>query len=199
VNQTNRVLQTEQIKRAHKDDTVDAALLATPLGERGLRERLIFYEPFHVYAARRHPLLKKKAVRQSDLFGNDVWLVEDGHCIRNQVVNFCTIGPGGRAYDNVSFESGDLETLRGLIKRGSGYTLLPDLLVRQMGNRERREHVRPFVHPVPTREISLVFRRDIYKGDVQRALYDSIREALPRELMEGGKRRRQILPVASVA
>lgn len=175
--------RTEDIIAALRADQIDAGLLATPLGERGLRERPLFYEPFYVYAAAGHPLLSRDVVRDSQLDPADLWLLEDGHCLRTQVVHLCGAADGrcGRL-DNVRFEAGTLESLRQLVRVGGGYTLVPHLLVVQLSARERARHVRPIARPVPTREVSLVFRRDLYKRDALRALYDAVRANVPDDL-----------------
>jgi LysR family hydrogen peroxide-inducible transcriptional activator len=188
-------LKTEEIILALREDRIDAGLLATPLGEKGLRERPLFYEPFYAYCAPGHPLLKRKKLRETDLEPHGLWLLQDGHCLRNQVVNFCSANNATQTYDNVHFESGNLETLRYLVHSGEGYTLLPHLMVLQLPKSEREKYVRPFVRPVPTREVSLVFRRDQFKQRIQRALFDCIRERIPDGLFDKESANMQVLDI----
>src|SRR5690606_23618732 len=103
-------LKTEQIIVALKNDSLDAAILSTPLKERGIREKVLFYEPFYLYTSADHPMAQKKKIASEDLTGEDLWLLQDGHCFKNQVVTFCTgLAEGPR---QVQFKGGNFETLR---------------------------------------------------------------------------------------
>ncbi|MGZ3723386.1 MAG: LysR substrate-binding domain-containing protein, partial [Bdellovibrionales bacterium] len=84
-------LKTDTIIQLLREDSLDAGILATPLHESGLRERPIFYEPFYLYVAKNHPLNARKRIKEDDLHGDEMWLLQDGHCLRNQVARFCSL------------------------------------------------------------------------------------------------------------
>lgn len=177
-------LQTSQILEALANDTIDAALLATPLREPGVREEVLFNEPFYLYVAKDHPLARKPKIKESELDGHDVWLLKEGHCLRNQIVRLCTLGDKACVFQNVHFESGNLETVMSLVDRNGGYTLLPTLALRhheKAGN--ARAKVLAFQEPVPAREISLVLSRRSLKRPIHDALKAAIHESVPRELL----------------
>ena len=113
-----------------------------------------------------------------------MWLLEDGHCLRNQVVNYCALGEKSGVFQNVLFEGGNLETLRYLIGTTKGYTLIPELFCRNLSDDEKDKCVRKFSAPVPTREISLVHRRDHWKIDIIKSLIATIKESVPGELLQ---------------
>lgn len=187
-------LKTSDIVRALRDDALDAGLLATPLGEAGLRERVLFYEPFYLYVSPHHPLARKRKVSEDDLAPGDMWLLADGHCFRDQVIKYCEMNPGESAVlCNVRFEGSNFETLRYLIRSGQGYTLLPHLFVESLPADERAAAVKPFEAPIPTREISLVHRRDQWKSDIIGALEGCVRACLPRPLQHLERRRIEVL------
>jgi len=176
-------MKTDDIVTALHGDQIDAGLLATPLNEAHLRERIMFYEPFYLYANAQHPILKKSVIRESDLNPDDVWLLQDGHCFRNQVINFCTVkNTNEHSVGGIRFEGGNFETLRNLIRTTRGYTLFPHLFVASLSGKERESVVRPLSKPSPTREISLVHRRGHWKADIIGALEQTMRDALPKEL-----------------
>jgi len=179
-------MKTEDIIAALKSDTLDAGLLATPLHEKAIDEFPVFYEPFLFYAATTHPLLEKKFIREGSLEADDIWLLRDGHCLRNQVINYCSLQKKKKSvYSNVTFEGGTLETLRLLIRRNKrGCTLLPQLFVDGLPPAEIASSVRPFAAPIPTREVSLVMRRGHWKVAMVHALADTLKRALPKELLE---------------
>jgi LysR family hydrogen peroxide-inducible transcriptional activator len=119
-------LKTETILTELQHDRLDGALLATPLAQNGLNQRPLYYEPFLLYLSPRHPLLEKKTLTAADLDGSEMWMLQDGHCFRTQIVKFCSL-PRERAtvFKNIHFQSGSLDTLRNVVRRNRGYTMIP--------------------------------------------------------------------------
>ena len=188
-------LKTDTIVRHLRDDTLDAGLLATPLGETGLRERPLYYEPFYLYVSKNHPLSERKRIREDDLRGDQMWLLEDGHCLRNQIVRYCSLKKRDGVFPNIQFEGGNIDTLRYLIRKSQGYTLVPALFVETLSEAEKRDYVREFERPIPTREISLVYRRDQWKSDILKALQETIVKNLPDGLATYDAKRQAVLDV----
>lgn len=189
-------LKTETILRRLQDDTLDAGIMATPLKEEGLREQRLYVESFFLYVSKHHALAERKRIKESDLDGKDMWLLEDGHCFRSQIMRYCSLKSRDGVFPNVQFEGGGMDTLRYLIRKSRGYTLVPALFVDLLHESERREHVREFERPVPAREISLVYRRDQWKSDIIKALSETVRDQLPRELIDADPKRQEILAVS---
>lgn len=172
---------TDAIVEAIQGLHMDAGLLATPLDEPGFDTRVLFYDPFYVYAHADSPLLEADELAVSDLEGQGLWLLEDGHCFRDQVVHLCGIrsrGPIG----NLIFEAGSFETLRGLIDGSGGCTLVPESYARTLPGPVRLARLRPFADPVPTREVSLIASRAHWKTEILDALAASLRTLAPRSL-----------------
>ena len=92
-----RELQTHRIVEALGDDAVDVGILATPLKIPRVHEMPLYYERFSILCRKGHALTARKAVKHSALKGDDLWLLEEGHCLRNQVLNFCELKPRGSA------------------------------------------------------------------------------------------------------
>ena len=172
---------------------MDAAILATPLGEPSLEERVLFYDPFYLYAHRDERVLEKDAVDIADIDSRRLWLLEDGHCFRAQVINLCGIQERS-LLESVRFAGGSFETLRHLIDACGGYTLIPETYARTLGRSARQQLVRPFSERVPTREVSLVHHRRSWKVGTLDALSDLVAHNMPRcflsEPAEG-----EILPI----
>jgi LysR family transcriptional regulator, hydrogen peroxide-inducible genes activator len=160
---------------------LDAGLVATPLGEPSLDRRVLFYDPFYVYAHPSSPLLARGEVELGELERDDLWLLEDGHCFRNQVVRLCGLERRA-ALRSVRFEAGSFETLRGVVDRVGGCTLLPESYARTLPPGLRGAQVRPFAGPVPSREVSLVAHRRHWKDDLLDALAACLRAHAPRSL-----------------
>lgn len=186
-------LKTDTIVKMLNEDTLDAGLMATPIREPGLREQAIAYENFYLYVSKKHPLNARKRIHEDDLSGDEMWLLEDGHCFRNQIVRYCSLKTREGVFPNVQFEGGNIDTLRYLIRKSQGYTLVPALFVDTLSEAEKRDYVREFEKPVPTRELSLVYRRDQWKSDILQALQKTIVDCLPPEMTKLDPKRQEVL------
>lgn len=107
-----------------REGSVDAVLAARTFDESGLRVLPLFFEPFVLAAPAGHPLAAKKPLRAADLKAQDMVLLEDGHCLRDQTLD---TGPANRRGQVRQFHATSIETLRHLVTSGLGYTLLPKL------------------------------------------------------------------------
>lgn len=164
------------------DDTLDAALIATDEAGTALHERLLFTEPFVAYVAPSHRLADRDVLQPSDLDLDDVWLLSEGHCFRDQVLRVCgDLHPGGSASSRLQFESGSLETLVHMVRHSGGMTLLPHLATRYLAPDERARCVKPFADPPPTRHVRLIHRRR-HKPTLFQAFIEALYEALPASL-----------------
>ncbi len=184
-------LQTQRIIEALSTDEIDVGLLATPIKIPKIFETALFYEPFSVYCQKDHELARKPRVKYSALKLDDIWLLEEGHCLRHQILDVCSL-KGTDDKRRFRFESGSLETLKSLVASYGGYTLLPQLATQHL----RAETVIiPFERPIPAREIGLVYRREHYKTKMIEALGDSILQSIPPEVR---RLRRKDLDVIAV-
>ncbi len=174
--------KTEDIIKLLSNDDIDAGILVTPLGDDRVIERHLFFEPFYAYASEGHELLKKKSLSEGDLLSNDLWLLEEGHCFRDQVLKICSLEHKNKVLKNVEFSSGNLETLKHLVRRSQGYTLLPELAVMELDEDELKRHVRKFKKPAPTREVSLVHSRFFLKESVITSMEQVILDSLPKQI-----------------
>lgn len=174
--------KTEDIVKLLINDEIDAGLLVTPLDDERIIERNLFYEPFYCYVHMDHPLSKKKTISAKDLDTSELWLLSEGHCFRNQVLNVCSGDNRNCALPTIRFESGNLDTLIKLVKTNKGFTLLPQLAVDELSEDEIKLHIKPFRKPIPTREVSLVYTRSFLKETIINALESSIMQNLPQQI-----------------
>ena len=186
--------KTDEMVELLNSDELDAALLVTPLVGENLIERVLFHEPFSVFASKDHALLKKTKIKDKDLQSADVWLLNEGHCFRQQVLNLCKISETNGNHGNLKFESGNLETLKNMVLNNQGYTLLPELAVLNLSN-EDKLHVREFQSPIPSREVSLVHSRIFLKEKIITALERAIIENLPKNLVSLKKENFEIISI----
>lgn len=105
---------------------LDAVIGAEPLHAWGTSQIELFHEPFIVAAPRDHEIAKRKTICASDLCGDDMVLLEDGHCLSGQALDLC---PERQGLNRKRLHAMTLETLRHMVAAGAGYTLLPSLAV----------------------------------------------------------------------
>lgn len=174
---------SEQIIRKLKQNILDVGILVTPLHDPAITEMPLFYETFVAYISENHPLSHYKTVALADLNVNEMLLLSEGHCFREQVVNICPESRDNDYAPQLRFESGTLETLKRLVEQGHGYTLLPELSVRQIP--EIFHHlIKEFQKPKPVREVSLVMHRSIVKRNLIQALKNEILDSIPDSLKD---------------
>lgn len=177
---------TESLLAGLRDDSLDAGLVATAVDAGDIAQLPLFREPFVGYVSTSHRLAGKSVLLVSDLSLGDLWLLAEGHCLRTQVVTLCqqrgrkratsTPRKGGGCTGVARFESGNLETLKRLVERGSGMTLLPALAVADLATDAQRKLVVPFGDPVPSREVALVRRRTHYRERLVEVVAGIVRE-----------------------
>lgn len=173
-------LKTSTILVDLKENRLDGAILASPLPEAELNVEPLYYEELFLYLAPHHPLTQEEVIDPLTLDASQMWMLQDGHCFRNQVATLCDLHAiNSKVFPNVYFQSGSLDALCQIVKRSHGYTLIPSLMLEFMSEQDRFHQVRPFCDPVPVREISFVTRRHHWKADIVQALQDSIRRSLP--------------------
>jgi LysR family hydrogen peroxide-inducible transcriptional activator len=181
-------LQTETIIKGLHEERLDAALLATPLHEKGLTEEPLFYEPFLIYHSPGHPAFKKQNLSLKDIKDEKAWVLADGHCFGDQMLTYCSLNRNNPVFPNVQFQSGSFETLQGLVDGSKSYTLFPQLFVDRLPKSLQARQIKSFKAPAPSREISLVFKRKVWKQDLLEALQTNILEHLPKTLPKKPKK-----------
>ncbi len=184
-------LLSHEIMDRLRADQLDVGLLVTPIRSDGFTEIPLFYETFVVYMSTSHPLTDKDRIDFEDLNIEDMWLLQEGHCFRSQVVNICSDQQEQHTQRGLRFESGSLETLRRIVERQYGYTLLPELATLELSEELYNKHVRTFRNPQPVREVSIVLRRSFMKRRLVDLLQKAILEAVP-DILKNSKRGRKV-------
>ncbi|MCX6128989.1 MAG: LysR substrate-binding domain-containing protein, partial [Proteobacteria bacterium] len=185
-------LETAQIVQHLKDDSIDAGILATPLHDQGILENKLYDEPFFVYLPSSNDLAQKNEVREKDLPLERILLLNEGNCLRDQMISLCQFkAKAPKKQQQLHFESGSLTTLIRLVENGSGFTILPFLALD--GLPHKNCVIRPFASPAPIREISLVVHRTYVKRNVLEALHKEIMKHLPKALKDFQKTKGRLI------
>ncbi|MFQ5708585.1 MAG: LysR substrate-binding domain-containing protein [bacterium] len=183
-------LQTQLIIRHLEQSSLDVGIVASPINHPRIIEQTLYYEPFVAYVARKHRLFSRKRIRTSDLSLNDLWLLKEGHCFRDQILQLCksTLERRGNYHFHCHLEGENLETLRKLVENNIGMTLLPRLAVLNLDNTPSNALIREFYTPVPTRRISLIYTKALLKRRLLQVLEQEILNALPDGLLNAKDR-----------
>ncbi|MDR0891009.1 MAG: hydrogen peroxide-inducible genes activator [Mediterranea sp.] len=172
-------MKTHQVYEAMRGGELDAAIVASRSDYEWLVEETLFYEQFFGYVSRKEPLFKREIIRTSDITGERLWLLDEGHCFRDQLVRFCQME--SVKLSQMAYRLGSMETFMRMVESGKGITFIPELAVRQLCE-EQRQLVRPFAIPRPTREIVLVSGKDFVRQTLLGVLKEKIRAAMPEEM-----------------
>ncbi len=167
---------SDEIAFKLNNDLLDVGIIVTPFPGNNLVGAPMFYESFVGYINRDHPLSSKSVLEVKDLKVNEMWLLKEGHCFRNQMINIC--GENSKKEARLKFESGSLSTLMTMVEQQSGYTLLPELATINL-SKQQADRIRPFSFPAPQREISMVAHRSYIKRKLIGLLRNEIMENLP--------------------
>jgi LysR family hydrogen peroxide-inducible transcriptional activator len=171
---------TNDIISKLKSGDIDMGLLATPLKEPQLTEYPLFHEEFFAYASLTEKLPKKKYLLPKEIDPSHLWLLEEGHCLRNQVFNLCELRKQATGSENLHYEAGSIETLINLVDRHNGITIIPQLAVLNLKAAQKKK-VREFSEPKPVREISLVALKSFPRKVLLQKLKEDIIKVLPTE------------------
>lgn len=171
-------INTEHLVDKLKKGQIDVGILVTPLKDPTIRETPLFYETFMVYSSHG---FDKEYLLPEDINPNELWLLEEGHCFRSQILNLCELKK--QSDSHLQYEAGSVETLKQLVENHQGVTILPELAVRTLSPREKKR-LTPFQAPAPAREVSLVTHRDFIKKQLIEALQEEILDALPKEIRQ---------------
>tara|TARA_B100000378_G_scaffold241486_1_gene210288 strand:- start:31360 stop:32286 length:927 start_codon:yes stop_codon:yes gene_type:complete len=167
-------LQSDMILEQLRIGQLDIGLLVTPTDIPQLREIKLFQEPFWVFAVEEHPLLSQKSIDAVQLPKEGLWLLQQGHCFRDQILNVCQT-KAQETTQPVQFKTGSIETLKRMIQNYKGYTLVPELAI----DKNDQPWVRPFENPQPARQIGMVVHGSFTKEVLLKELRDSIIHSIP--------------------
>lgn len=148
--------------------TLDAALLALPLHDESLAAEPLFREDFLLAMPAAHELAAADEPLPAEVMaGQELLLLEDGHCLRDQALAVCSMAGG---HERGGFQATSLETLRHMVAAGVGLTLLPELSVRPPVPGHPGVVIKRLAEPAPHRDIALARRASHVDGPLLRDL-----------------------------
>lgn len=171
--------KTPEITADLLNGDLDAAIWATEPDVGAIVGETIFYDEFFGYVARKEKLFKSEVIRTSEVTGEHLWLLDEGHCFRDQLLRFCQMD--SVKHCQMSYRLGGLETFMRMVENGQGITFIPELATYQLTD-VQKELLRPFAIPRPTRRIMLVHHKDSVRHSVFELLKHEIRNAVPKHM-----------------
>lgn len=168
--------KTETLMAMLREGSLEGAVLALEAELGDVARERIAVDRFVLVARPEHPLSKKRGpVRQADLLGHEVLLLDEGHCLRDQALEVC-----GRARES-EFRATSLSTLVQMVAGGAGVTLIPEIAV-EAETRRAELSVRPVAGPAAHRTLAMVWRRRSSVEPTLRLVTALLREAHEREM-----------------
>jgi LysR family transcriptional regulator, hydrogen peroxide-inducible genes activator len=164
---------TSSLRVKLQQGEVDAAFVALPFAEPGIVTRALYDEPFVLLMRKDHPLSKKVAVDPSDIDVNEMLLLGEGHCFRNQVIESCPNCYPEKTDRQGPVEGTSLETLRHMVASGMGVTVLPSTAT-QIQYYKSILCTRPFSGKIPQRCIALAWRASFTRPKAIDALIQAL-------------------------
>ena len=179
-----REMKTYQIKDALLQGDIDAGILATIEGLEEYEQTTLFYEKYIGYVSREDALFKKEMIRTADVAASrELWLLDEGHCFRDQMVRFCQMKSSQTS--QLAYNLGSMETFMRLVESGMGITFIPELAEMQLSE-PQKELVRPFAIPVPTRELILITNKNFIRQTLLETVVKEIQASVPKSMLKLG-------------
>ncbi len=173
-------MKTAEITKAMQCGEIDAAI-AVRLDELDIfNQTTLFYEQFIAYVAKNDPLFANKNIKTSDLGNEFLWLLDEGHCFRDQLVKFCNLKSATESKSKYSL--GSIETFMRMVESGQGVTFIPELALSQLSERQA-ELVRPFALPIPVREVVLLTPKDFVRQAIADVIIKYVKGNVPQSML----------------
>ena len=174
---------TEEILQRLKIGDLDVGIIATPAAAKGVVNYPLYYEEFFGYVSENHPLYYKESIEAAKIKSGELWLLKEGNCFRNQVVNVCNPSGDVEFHEHFRYESHSIESLKAIVSVKSGVTLIPELALGNLiKSHEKRIKKISDIHPY--REISLVMSKHMLKKRLIDRLREVILNTVPKHMLE---------------
>ncbi len=179
VNFSIHELTTENIEDELMNGVIDVGIVSPPLDNKDLREYPLYDEPFFVYDC--GETTKSKKYKISDIDIDRLWLLEEGHCMRNQVGKICELRQSNKVNGNIIYSCGSIFTLIEMVKKNKGVTLIPQL---SLANNQQIDmsRIHKISKPIPTRNIGLVTHKNFIKKRILNSLSSIIVDSVGEQL-----------------
>lgn len=171
-------MRTDTIIEKLHNAEIDMAILSTPLNDPRLLEVPLYYEKFVAYISPGSSIYDLSEISTNDMPLEQLWVLEEGHCLRNQVFNFCE-----NKTHSTLYEAGSIDTLVKIVDMNGGYTVIPELHVDLLSETQKL-NLRKIVRPEAIREISLIVRDDYVREGLMNVIANTIKQIIPQHMLD---------------
>lgn len=173
-------MKTEEIKLALKRGEINAGILALLDDMDDFEKDHLFYEQFFAYVSEKDKLHKNSTIKTSDLTDEYLWLLDEGHCFRDQLMKFCQLKSANQS--KKAYSLGSIETFMRMVEMGKGVTFIPELSIYQLDEKQK-QLVRPFAIPIPTRDIVFLTSRTFIRETIKDLVISEIVASVPKDMI----------------
>ena len=174
-------MKTADIRRAIDRGEIDAAVMVDTGDLDDYALTTLFYEQFFAYVSPSDQLSAKKSIKTSDLSNELLWLLDEGHCFRDQLVKYCQLKAAKTSQS--AYSLGSIETFMRIVENGQGMTFIPELATMQL-TPTQKELVRPFAIPIPTREVVMATSKAFVRQSLLNMIVGQIRNSVPEKMLK---------------
>jgi len=171
-------INTPGILEKLKEGVIDFGILSTPVEGGEMEEEILYYESLLVYG---DIDTSKQYILPEEIRNHKVWLMEEGHCLREQFINLCSLKKSKFTPENFQFQANSFDTLLNMVDEFGGLTLIPELYFQSLSE-ERKIKTSSFHSPLPVREVSILYFRPYAKRDIILALSGLIKSIVVKDL-----------------
>lgn len=177
---------TEDIIGQILNSQLDGGIISTPIRSKTSFTSIpLFYEGFKLFVSGDHPLYGRKMIRVEEIKPQDIWVLKEGNCFRDQVRQICDIARNQREKELFHFESNSIESLCRIVEFRGGVTFLPELTTIHLGN-DREDMIKDLTGKKQVREISMIhLPQHGREGDLEK-LMEIIRANIPSTMLKKG-------------
>ena len=168
--------QTHVLLEKLRNADLDCLILALPIEKHEFVEQDLFREPFRLAVKKGEKLAKQKLINMSDITHQELLLLEEGHCLREHVLDACVLAG---VKEKGQYQATSLETLRHMIGEGMGMTFMPELAVPLKTTKADSIRYLEFSDPKPNRRIGMLYRKNTYREEMFDNISELIKTALP--------------------
>jgi len=170
---------TENVINNVRNGELDLGIVSTPLTVYGIKSIPIFYEKFYIYTSK---VSKETSLKLEDIDFNDLWVLEEGNCFRDQVNDFCDI-KSIRKGRNFIYESNSIDSLIRIVDTHGGMTMLPELTTLSL-NEYQEENLKEISGKPKAREIGIIVTPNQENNRHVALLKSYILDNIPRHMQQ---------------
>ena len=183
---------TEEVLRKLKARELDIGIISIPVKDPDIKEVTLYDEPFLYFDAGKEV---KNNIKPEKILSNNLCLLDEGHCMRTQVINLCDLHKTNlKNLLNFDYKAGSIDSLMRFVKINGASTLLPYLATTEFSKSERK-HLSAFAEPTPFRSVGLVVHRHFVKKQILEKLKEEVMLKVSPLLPEIDISGKELLPV----